>query len=267
MQLFYRKLGSGPPMVILHGLYGSSDNWVSIARRLAVRYTVFIPDMRNHGESPHSHLHDYEHMCSDIEEFTTRHVGSKFILLGHSMGGKVAMTFALRHPDDLAALIVADISPLARSSEQTSIARSHEKILNALLDHEITLLPDRQSVEKRLSTETGDARVASFLMKNLRRNENGSFSWKLNAAALFSNLDKLMAGIPATEGNCQATGFPVMFIRGGFSEYLPDSHFSAISDMFPAAIFKTIEGTGHWLHAEKPDEFTDSVMKFLDGSY
>jgi esterase len=268
MRLAFRKYGDGPPMVILHGLYGSADNWVTFAKGLKNSYTIFIPDQRNHGNSPHSNMHDYNHMCADLEEFAAANVGSSFILLGHSMGGKTAMTFAFRNPSMLFSLIVADISPFNRHNEGNSIARSHEKILKTLLSTDITSYKSRSQVEKLFEKSIGDERVSKFLLKNLDRAPAGQFTWKLNVAAIYNNLDSLMAGIPVEDiDNQQITGFPALFLRGGDSNYLPESHFPGIMKLFPAATIKTIGGTGHWLHAEKPDEFLKIVKNFLEGDY
>ena len=138
MKLFFRKMGEGPPVIILHGLYGSSDNWITIARALSDSYTIYIPDQRNHGKSPHSSRHDYIEMTADIEELVQENIGGKFILLGHSMGGKVAINFALKHPERIASLIVADISPFSRYPDDLAIVESHEKILKTLLYTDIS---------------------------------------------------------------------------------------------------------------------------------
>jgi esterase len=268
MKLFFQIKGEGPPMIILHGLYGSSDNWMSIAGELSRNYTVYIPDQRNHGRSPHSSRHDYTDMITDLEELINENITGKVILLGHSMGGKTAIGYAIKHPETLAALIVADISPFTRHPDDFAIAQAHEKILKALLYSDISSANTRQAAEKIILQEISDQRVGKFLMKSLYRNESGRFAWRINAPALFNNLDKLMAGIPVYgEALKGITGFPVLFIRGGNSDYLPEKQFPEIMQLFPAADIVTLEGTGHWLHAEKPDEFTAIVKKFLTGGY
>jgi len=266
MDLFYRKYGEGPPLIILHGLYGDSSNWITIARQLEKNYTVFVPDMRNHGNSPHSREHDYMAMSSDIIEFTEKKSLPKVSLLGHSMGGKAAITFSMMNPEKVAALIIADISPFSRSDQSDTIPRFHQKVLETLLNTDISSYSGRAEIEKAISEIIGDRRTASFLLKNLYRMENGKYGWRLNARSLYDNLDNLMGGVPADINN-KITGFPVLFIKGSDSGYLPESHFPAITGLFPAAEFKTIEGAGHWLHAEKPEEFTETVKSFLEGSY
>jgi esterase len=266
MDLFYREYGEGPPLIILHGLYGDSSNWVTIARHLGKNYTVFVPDMRNHGKSPHSGVHDYMAMSTDITEFAEKRSLPKISILGHSMGGKTAMTFSVMNPEKVAALIIADISPFSRSDQSDTIPRFHQKVLETLLNTDISSYSGRGEIEKIISEIIGDRRTASFLLKNLYRAENGSYDWRLNARSLYDNLDKLMGSIPADISN-KVTGFPVLFIKGSESGYLPESHFNAISGLFPAAEFRIIEGAGHWLHAEKPEEFTQTVKNFLEGGY
>lgn len=268
MKLFFRKLGEGPPIVILHGLYGSSDNWMSIARNLSDTYTVFIPDQRNHGRSPHSMRHDYTEMTADLEELINENIKGKFSLLGHSMGGKTAIAFALKNPLLLDSLIIADISPFSRHPEDFKIVESHMKIISILLHTDLESAQSRKEAEDKVLSAFEDKRLASFLLKSIYRNENGNFAWRINAPAIYNNLEKLMTGLvlPQTAVT-HVTGFPVLFIRGGNSDYLPESHFADIKSLFPAAQIHTIPETGHWLHAEKPDEFTTIVREFITGNY
>jgi pimeloyl-ACP methyl ester carboxylesterase len=268
MKLFYRKLGEGPPIIILHGLYGSSDNWMSIARKLSDTYTIFLPDQRNHGRSPHSMRHDYSDMTTDLEEFVNENINGKFSLLGHSMGGKTAISFALKNPALLDSLIVADISPFSRHPDDFKIVESHMKIIRILLHTDLESAMSREEAENKVLAEFQDKRLASFLLKSIYRNETGNFAWRINAPAIFNNLETLMAGLELPDtGPSGVTGFPVLFIRGGDSDYLPESHFADLHSLFPAAEIHTLSETGHWLHAEKPEEFTNIVRKFLAGNY
>jgi len=268
MKLFFRKMGEGPTVIILHGLYGSSDNWVSIAKELSDSYSIILPDQRNHGKSPHSSHHDYADMTADIEELIQENIDGKVALLGHSMGGKVAINFAIRNPEKITSLIVADISPLRRYPDDIAIIESHEKILKALLFTDLSSAKSRNDAEDMIMEKIPDKRVAGFLLKNITRDKSGTFSWKLNVSALYNNIDKLMSGLTLPDGvSGGITGFPVLFIRGGESEYLPESHKKEIVKFFPAAEFITIPDTGHWLHADKPAEFTEIVRNFLAGTY
>lgn len=261
-------MGEGPPIVILHGLYGSSDNWMSIARKLSDTYTIFLPDQRNHGQSPHSIRHDYSEMTTDLEELVNENIKGKFSLLGHSMGGKTAISFALKNPGLLDSLIVADISPFSRHPEDFSIVDSHTKITSILLHTDLETAQSRKEAEVKVLSAFEDKRLASFLLKSIYRNENGKFAWRINAPAIYNNLEKLMAGVIVPESAAAGvTGFPVLFIRGSNSDYLPESHFNNLRLLFPAAEIYTIPEAGHWLHAEKPDEFSDIVRKFISGNY
>lgn len=262
MELFFRYKGTGPPVVILHGLYGSSDNWLSVAGMLGGRYSVYIPDLRNHGRSPHHPASDYDSMCADIEEFVARHVRGRFTILGHSMGGKLAVTYAARNPSSIAALIVADISPFNPMPPSEKITRFHIRVLDALNDPKLLENSSRVEIEEKLSLITGDRRVAAFLLKNLQRSNHGRFTWRLNTQALKASLDSIMGPVKI-ESELIITGFPVLFIRGGESDYLPENHLPSITRVFPAAELKTIAGAGHWLHAEKPEIFTKIVTDFL----
>ncbi len=261
-------MGEGPPVIILHGLYGSSDNWVSIARVLSASYTIYIPDQRNHGKSPHSSHHDYNYLTADIEELIQENINGKIALIGHSMGGKVAVNFAIRNPEKITSLIVADISPFRRFPDDLAIIESHEKILKALLYTDLSTATTRKDAEEMVMVKIPDKRTAGFLLKSITRNKSGKFVWILNASALYNNIDNLMSGLTVSEEvSVGITGFPVLFIRGGDSEYLPDSHKKDISRLFPAAEFITIPDTGHWLHADKPAEFVAIVRDFLAGTY
>jgi len=266
MKLFYRKYGNGPALVILHGLYGSSDNWVSIAGKLSGRFTVYLPDLRNHGSSPHSGTHDYSSMASDVFEFVSDLKLRQFILAGHSMGGKVAMKFALEWPEMLQGLIIVDIGPSGSDDPRNPFYREHRKILEALAGSKAPESTSRDEVEKRLSPLIEDERTRSFIMKNLRRTPAGTFKWKLNIEALLANLGRITDSVPGIDDeNAVVSGFPVIFIRGGESGYLMPESFEGIRKVFPAAEIKTVDGAGHWVHAEKPDEIIAAFLNIASG--
>ena len=267
MKLFYRKYGSGPPLVILHGLYGSSDNWVSIASKLSNRFTVILPDLRNHGQSPHSQIHTYESMADDLLELARDLRLSEFMLAGHSMGGKVAIAFALRFPEMLNGLVVVDISPFGSASESNPFFVEHHKILESILAARPEEQSTRADVEKILAMNISSERTRSFIMKNLRRSAGGKFEWKLNAPALYQNLASITDGV-AERNNLPApvTGFPVIFLKGSDSDYIDPSYNNDIVKLFPAAEIITIQGTGHWIHADKPDETAEIFLSLLEGN-
>jgi len=264
MKLFYRTYGSGPALMILHGLYGSSDNWVSIAKKISEKYTVILPDLRNHGQSPHSATHTYDLMADDIHELAGELGLGKFILAGHSMGGRVAMRFAVRWPEWLTSLVVADISPFGPDSKDSVFFTQHKKILETILAIDPEKFTSRKEIEESLSAGIDSEKIRGFIMKNLGRNDQGTFEWKLNAVSLLENLWEITAGITGDEKRQeQVTGFSVTFLKGENSEYIDPEDFEKIRGLFPAAEFITIKNAGHWLHAEQPDE-VEKILLGLD---
>jgi pimeloyl-ACP methyl ester carboxylesterase len=265
MKLFYRKYGEGPPLVILHGLYGSSDNWVTLTKKLSDRFTVYLPDQRNHGQSPHSELHDYNSMRDDLYELANDLNLKKFFLAGHSMGGKTAISFALKWPEMLNGLLIADISPFTYETDGHSANNQHSGILNAILSSDLNNISTRSEAEKLLSEKIPSEKERSLILKNLRRTADNKFSWKINAKSLLANLDKIMMGIRReTDYSQQITGFPVIFLRGGDSDYIPEKDFKDILHVFPAAEIIEVQGAGHWIQVDKPDEVVKYLKKLLD---
>jgi len=265
MKLFCRKYGSGPPLIILHGLYGSSDNWVSVAKSISGSFTVYLPDQRNHGQSPHSPVIDYDSMKEDLFNLAGELKLQKFFLAGHSMGGKTAVNFAMTWPEKLYGLLVADISPFVSENRISTVYAQHQSILNSILSLEISVVRTREEVEMLLSRTVNSDITRGFIMKNLKRESDNSFSWKLNASALLENLDRIMEGIgPGNEDLVELTGFPVYFLKGEYSDYLPESDFPKIRKFFPAADFIIIPHSGHWIHADNPEAVKGCLMKFLN---
>lgn len=265
MKLFYRKYGSGPPLIILHGLYGSSDNWVTIAKSISSRFTVIIPDQRNHSLSGHSERHDYNSMKEDLNELVMELRLNRFFLAGHSMGGKTAVNFALTWPERLYGLLVADISPLLQEGSNSMTFNQHSEILDSILSLDLSGIKSRKEVESFLKTRIVSEATRGFIMKDLKRESDNLFSWKLNARALRENLHRIMEGIET--GNMElrgVTGFPVYFLKGEFSEYLPEKDYVQIKRIFPTAEFTTIPRSGHWVHSDNPEEVKKSLLKFLD---
>ncbi|TAL67429.1 MAG: alpha/beta fold hydrolase [Bacteroidetes bacterium] len=264
MKLFYRKYGKGPPLIILHGLYGSSDNWVTIAKGLNEIYTVYLPDQRNHGQSPHNSIHDYNSMRDDLFELIKDLKLTKIFLAGHSMGGKTAISFALNWPELLNGLLIADISPFVNETLKRSVHNEHLTILKTILSIDLSHVSKRGDAESAIIQKITDEKVRGFILKNLQRAADNSFGWKLNAPSLLNNLGKIMEGIDRKAGlNQQITGFPVIFLRGGNSDYVPISDFSEIQKVFPAAEFITVPNAGHWIHADRPDEVVRNLKKLI----
>lgn len=267
MKLFFRKYGSGPPLIILHGLYGSSDNWVSIAVRLSSDFTVLLPDQRNHGQSPHSQIHTYDAMAADLHELTEELHMDKFLLAGHSMGGKTAMKFALKWPEKLNGLVIVDVSPFGSPSHDNPFFTEHKQILESLLSIKPELFNTRTEIEDILSSQISSEKTRGFIMKNLKRRSEGNFEWKLNAPSLLANLSNITDGVTDREqSNLTITGFPVVFVRGGNSDYITNEDINLILKVFPAAEIITIPETGHWIHAEKPERIAGIFLDLKAGN-
>lgn len=265
MKLFFRKYGNGPDLIILHGLFGSSDNWVSIAKNLGDTYTVYLPDLRNHGQSPHDSRHDYNSMRDDLYELVTELRLRKFFLCGHSMGGKTAMAFALRWPEMITALVVVDVSPFVNENNSQTIYKQHQAILKTILSVDLQKVRSRGEVEKFLVEKISSEKERGLILKNLQRNSGDIFTWKLNASSLFNNLNNIIAPLELGEGFLQpVTGFPVLFLKGSYSNYLTASDLFEIRKLFPASEFVVIQGAGHWIQADKPDEVINIFRKLLD---
>lgn len=265
MKLFFRKTGKGPDLVILHGLFGSSDNWTSIAKALSDRFTVYLPDLRNHGNSPHSEIHDYASMSEDIFRFATDNNLKKFFLAGHSMGGKTAVKFAIQWPEMLDGLVVADISPFETGVDNPLSVLQHLNILKIIAGTDISLAKSRSDLEILFSAKIKSQAVRGFILKNITRNDAGNFTWKINIAALMANIEKIgYSVVPADDPVTPVTGFPVLFLRGDNSGYLPEKDYGRILSLFPAAEFRTINNAGHWLHSDNPRELTDAISGMLD---
>lgn len=268
MDLFFQKSGSGGPIIILHGLYGSSDNWVTFARQLAERNTVYLVDQRNHGRSPHHPEHSYEQMSEDLLAFFTNKQLEKAVILGHSMGGKTAMLFTAKYPEKVKGLMVIDISPAGYASlnEFSLQAIVHLNIVNAMLSVDLAQYSSRTEIENELAKTITDASIRQFIMKNIHRNPDHSFNWKLNLQALSKALPEIMDSIHLEKvlDQKEPIHIPTLFIRGGRSNYLLPEHYAEIKTYFPEAQIETIPNAGHWVHAEQPVLFEQTVTHFLD---
>jgi esterase len=266
MKLFYRKYGNGPPLIILHGLYGSSDNWVTIAKKLEGCFTVYLPDQRNHGRSPHHDIHTYDALKEDIHELATDLNLKKFFLAGHSMGGKTAIAFALKWPELLNGLLVADISPFDNETASDPGYSQNIAILRTIISFDPAGIRSRKDAELILSERIASDKIRGIILKNLQRSDDETFEWKINASALLNNLTGIMKGFDRENLISQhITGFPVLFLKGEYSAYLPESDYSDIRKAFPSAEFAVIPGAGHWIHADRPDEVVINLKRLLEG--
>jgi pimeloyl-ACP methyl ester carboxylesterase len=242
-------------MVILHGLFGISDNWVSIARELGDQYTVYVPDLRNHGQSQHSPVFDFPAMEDDLLEITEDFNLKKIILLGHSLGGKTAMYFTLHHPEMIRKLIVVDMS-----LRKATVNKEHQMLIDAMLKVDFTKASARSDVELQLASTIHSHRLRQFLLKNVYRRDKETFDWRLNLAAINENLLNIFEGVQAS-GKFEG---PVLFIRGGRSEYIMEEDIAELTNKFPGALVKTIPEAGHWVHTDAPGEFLGIIRGFLD---
>jgi len=264
MKLFYRKYGNGPVLIILHGLFGSSDNWTTIARHLSSDFTVIVPDQRNHGQSPHSEIHDYESMRNDLHTLVKDLSLEKFFLAGHSMGGKTAISYALKWPEMLQGLVIADISPFRGDDTVGTEHSYHTRILQAMLSLDLDKIPSREEAESELKKSGLPPKIIGFILKNLRRTEEKRFEWKLNAPVLLKNLNNIMKPMDRNvDYSSRISGFPVIFLKGSESDYLPAEDYPGILHIFPAAEFIEIPNAGHWLHADNPEEVIKSIKRLL----
>lgn len=253
MELNFKVFGQGQPLIILHGLFGSLDNWQTMAKQFSEHFMVFVLDQRNHGKSPHAAPHDYPTLANDLKEFLEQNWVYRAHILGHSMGGKVAMQFALEYPEMVDKLVVADIAP-------TRYAPHHDAVLDALGGIKLELITSRKDAETQIRQFIKDDEpTVQFMLKNLSRLADGSYEWKMNAPVLVSNylniLDDVVQG-SAFEGE-------TLFVRGELSNYVSDEKFKEAQTRFPNARLETIKGAGHWLHADAPEAFYEVVNGFL----
>lgn len=253
MKLYFRKYGTGQPLIILHGLFGQSDNWNSLAKQFGDSgFEVYTVDQRNHGLSPHSEEWNYKVMSEDLYELIQQNNLKNVILLGHSMGGKTAMQYALEHSDTLEKLIIADIAP-------KYYPLHHQKVIEALTAVDFNVVKTRREAEEVMSQYIDDFGTKQFLLKNIYWKENGQLEWRFNLKVITKKIENVGEATP-WEKSCD---IPTLFIRGERSNYILDDDMNLIGDIFPRSMLETIAGSGHWIHAEKPKEFFEAVMGFL----
>jgi pimeloyl-ACP methyl ester carboxylesterase len=267
MKLFFREEGEGFPIVIVHGLYGSSDNWLTVGKKLSARFKVYMIDQRNHGRSPNSEEHSYEALKNDLADFFDLHKIKKAIVMGHSMGGKTAMCFAADFPEKIEKLIVVDIAPknyfLLNDESQYFL---HKNILQAMLEIDFSRMESRKDVENYLLERIDSSQIVQFLLKNAhRKKETHLFEWRLNVNVLLENLDEIISGVNERwfEDRLPIFTYPVLFIKGANSNYILPEDEKTIRRIYPDAIIREIPNAGHWLHAEQPELFMEAVLEFM----
>jgi pimeloyl-ACP methyl ester carboxylesterase len=251
MLLHYKEIGEGKPLVILHGLFGTSDNWQTHAKKLGEYYRVILVDQRNHGHSPWSEDFTYEHLAEDLERLIL-HLGiDKFTLIGHSMGGKTAMYYSQKYPTRLEKMVIVDIGI-------KQYPMHHNEIIKGIKSLDLTTISSRSAAEQAMIPFVDSYGVRQFLLKNLYWVEKGKLAWRMNVYVLEREMEEILAPIPNIE-----VWTPTLFLRGAMSNYILDEDWDAIEEIFPDATLETIENAGHWVHSEQPDEFIEKVLGFI----
>ena len=253
MELNFKSLGQGEPLIILHGLFGTLDNWQTLAKSWAEHYLVDLVDLRNHGRSPQVDGLSYPAMAEDLHDFMEQNWIHKAHILGHSMGGKVAMEFALSYPDMVDKLIVVDIAP-------RPYRPGHDDIFAALFAVDLKTIQSRQAAEEILEQYIDDWGVRQFLLKNLSRMKEGGFEWKMNLPVIHRDYANILEP-PTQDGPFEG---PTLFIRGENSGYVKDEDILRIQELFPHSALRSIPDAGHWVHADQPEVLKGIVMEFLE---
>lgn len=251
MKLNFHQQGRGPAVILLHGLFGSSSNLTKAAKALYDDFSVYQVDLRNHGLSPHCADMDYPSMAADIIELMNDQGIEYTNLLGHSMGGKIAMQIALNYAERVKKLIVADIAPV-------TYPRHHNPVLEGLLALENSNLQSRQQADEKLSEFVLETQVRAFLLKNLFKKQDGNYGLRLNIEAIVNHYEALGQAPTGTPFHG-----PTLFLKGLDSAYIQTKHRDEVLTLFPAAKMQVISGAGHWLHSDKPDTFNRLIRQFL----
>lgn len=250
--LFFRQSGEGPALIVLHGVFGSGDNWLTVTRQMAEHFTVFLVDQRNHGRSFHSEAFSYPILCQDVVDFANQQGLESFHLIGHSMGGKVAMNLAVLHPERIRKMVVVDIAPRFYTPH-------HQQIISGFDAVQLNSIQSRSEAEQQMSAFIDEPDVRQFLLKNLYRTDTGSYDWRINLPILRKAVMEIGQSLP----DGPPIHIPALFLKGGNSRYISPQDEIEIQQRFTNSSIRTIEGAGHWLQAEKPAEFLDTVMPFL----
>lgn len=254
LELNYKSFGQGPALIILHGLFGSLDNWVTLSRSLSEEYSVYLVDQRNHGKSPHEKEWNYDVMAEDLHDFMDQHGIMQAHLLGHSMGGKTVIRFAGEYPERIDKLIVADMGIKQYNPH-------HQVILETLASIDLHQLDSRNDAKGIMEKRIEEPGIIQFLLKGLGRDEDKNFQWKFNFDVIYHNYANVLAEV---KNHFPFEG-PTLFLSGSESEYVTEKDQPSILESFPSAQFEVIQGAGHWLHADSPTAFLEHVQNFLNG--
>lgn len=253
MKLYGRQQGYGIDLISIHGLFGSQENLGTINRRLAEHFCVHGLDIRNHGRSPHDESMRYSEMAADLIEYMDDQGIDQAHLLGHSMGGKIVMEAALRYPERVQKVAVLDIAPV------TYTVRRHDEVFAGLKAIDLNALTKRSDAEAVMAKHISEPAIRQFLLKNLYKNPEGKFGWRMNLEVIEQFYGSILSG--------QETGTPfseeILFLKGSDSDYILPEHRDEVLRLFPNASMRTIHGTGHWLHAEKPDRVANALIRFF----
>lgn len=254
MELNFKMYGEGDPVIILHGLFGSLDNWVSFGKQMGETYMTYLVDQRDHGKSPHTDTFNYEILAEDLRNFMEQHWIHTGHVIGHSMGGKTAMRFALENGDMVDKLIVLDMAP-------KQYAHRHDTVFEAMKAVDLEALEYRKDAHSTLMEKlNGDTATAAFLLKNIKRDKEDGFSWKMNVDLLHREYANIVEPIPTGE----VFEGEVLFIRGSRSSYITDDEIPLILELFPNARVETLEDAGHWVHADQPTKLLEMIKSFLE---
>jgi esterase len=256
IELAVAEYGAGPPLAILHGLFGSGRNWRSVAQHLAARHRVLTFDLRNHGASPWADWMSYGEMVEDLRASLRARATEHAALLGHSMGGKVAMLMALLHPGEIDRLVVVDIAPAANPPNLLAYIRAMRAV-------DLRGVKRRAEVDVALAGAVPDSAERALLLQNLVIDEN-AVRWRLNLEAIERGFPQIV-GFPDLPAGTAYRG-PALFVAGAHSNYIQPEHEAGIRYLFPQARIIRIEGAGHWVHAEQPQAFLQAVSAFLSGA-
>lgn len=255
INLSFQKIGGElrPSLLILHGLFGSGRNWNSLAKKLSEQFCVYVLDLRNHGDSPHSDKMDYPHMAADVAAFMDREGLKRATVIGHSMGGKVAMWLALTQPEKVGKLIAVDIAPVHYN-------HGFSGILKGLKSIPLDAITSRKEADFYLENSVSEVSLRQFLLQNLKAN-NGQWCWRINLDVIERSISEILAFPPVDE--IIPFTKQTLFIGGGLSDYILPEYLPTIEQCFPKAKVETIFDAGHWLHAEQPVKFLEIVNRFL----
>ncbi len=260
MRLFAQVMGTGQPVLIIHGLFGMSDNWVTIGKRLAQSgFAAHLVDLRNHGRSPHVETHTYQDMGDDLLNHLDQEKLDKVSVIGHSMGGKVAMHLALRHPQKIKDLVVVDIAPYGYCCHQGSL---HSMIIDHLMEIDLSSYKNQSAITAQIEERLNNRPLSLFLAKNIKRSSDRNYAWKLNLPVLKQYLPDIYSGMENLESYAPAA-VRTVFVKGNNSDYIGPQHQPYIQRYFPNSNVVGVENAGHWLHAEQPDKFIEIVVAFL----